>query len=97
MRWVRTWGSKLNALIARHPAIGEVRGIGLFWGVELVKNRTTRSRLIPTKDKVSGVPSACRLKSPQNDEEGVFVQAWVSHFVIAPPLIITKEEIRCTQ
>jgi len=24
---------------------------------------------------------------------GVFIQAWVSHFVIAPPLIITKEEI----
>jgi taurine--2-oxoglutarate transaminase len=26
-------------------------------------------------------------------KNGVFIQAWVSHFVIAPPLIITKEEI----
>jgi len=26
-------------------------------------------------------------------KKGVFVQAWVSHFVIAPPLIITKDEI----
>ena len=25
--------------------------------------------------------------------EGVMIQAWVSHFVIAPPLIVTKEEI----
>jgi taurine--2-oxoglutarate transaminase len=26
-------------------------------------------------------------------KNGVFVQAWLSHFVIAPPLIITQEEI----
>ena len=26
-------------------------------------------------------------------KKGVFIQAWVSHFVIAPPLIITREEI----
>jgi len=24
---------------------------------------------------------------------GVFIQAWMSHFVIAPPLIITKEQL----
>jgi taurine--2-oxoglutarate transaminase len=26
-------------------------------------------------------------------KNGVYLQAWISHFVIAPPLIITKEEI----
>ena len=26
-------------------------------------------------------------------KDGVFLQAWVSHFVIAPPLIITQKEI----
>jgi taurine--2-oxoglutarate transaminase len=26
-------------------------------------------------------------------KNGVFVQAWISHFVVAPPLIISKEEI----
>jgi taurine--2-oxoglutarate transaminase len=25
--------------------------------------------------------------------QGVAIQAWVSHFVIAPPLIVTKEEL----
>ena len=47
-------GSKLNALIARHPSIGEVRGLGLFWGVELVKNRTTKEPFNSYKDKVGG-------------------------------------------
>jgi taurine--2-oxoglutarate transaminase len=86
-------GSKLNALIARHPSIGEVRGLGLFWGVELVKNRTTKEPFNSYKDKVSGVPLLVDKVTAEMMKRGVFVQAWVSHFVIAPPLIITKEEI----
>ena len=31
----------------RHPSIGEVRGLGCFWGIELVKNRETREMLVP--------------------------------------------------
>ena len=34
----------LADLAERHPSIGEVRGLGLFWGLELVRNRETRSR-----------------------------------------------------
>ena len=32
-------GALLNGLAARHPSIGEVRGVGMFWGIELVKDR----------------------------------------------------------
>ena len=86
-------GSKLNALKAKHPSIGEVRGIGLFWGVELVKNRTTKEPFNSYKDKISGVPLLVDKVTAEMMKKGVFVQAWVSHFVLAPPLIITKEEI----
>ena len=37
----------LRALQDRHPSIGDVRGLGLFWGLELVRNRETREPLVP--------------------------------------------------
>ena len=36
----------LARLAAKHPSIGEVRGLGCFWGLELVKNRETREPLV---------------------------------------------------
>ena len=35
-------GPALADMAERHPSIGEVRGLGVFWAVELVKNRSTR-------------------------------------------------------
>ena len=43
----RCSSEKLHGLAAKHPSIGEVRGIGCFWGLELVKNRETREALVP--------------------------------------------------
>src|SRR5437667_7027635 len=37
---------QLRGLQDRHPSIGEVRGLGCFWGVELVKNRDSREPLV---------------------------------------------------
>ena len=86
-------GTKLNQLKAKHPSIGDVRGVGLFWGVELVKNQKTKEPFNTMADKVSGKPLLVDKVAAEMMKNGVFLQAWVSHFVIAPPLIITKEEI----
>jgi taurine--2-oxoglutarate transaminase len=40
-------GPSLAAIAERHPSVGEVRGLGVFWAVELVKDRTTREPLVP--------------------------------------------------
>src|SRR3954462_9889400 len=39
--------TELAALAARHPSIGDVRGLGCFWGLELVQDRETREPLDP--------------------------------------------------
>ena len=39
--------AELAKLLEKHPSIGEVRGLGCFWGLELVKNRETREPLVP--------------------------------------------------
>ncbi len=40
-------GPALHALAERHPSIGEVRGLGTFWALELVRDRDTREPLVP--------------------------------------------------
>ncbi len=86
-------GGKLNDLKAKHKSIGEVRGLGLFWAVDLVKDQKTKEPFNSYKDKISNVPLVVDKVSAEMMKNGVFQQAWVSHFIIAPPLIITKEEI----
>jgi taurine--2-oxoglutarate transaminase len=44
-------------------------------------------------DKVSGKQLLVDRVAAEMMKNGVFVQPWMSHFVIAPPLIITQEEI----
>ncbi len=86
-------GEKLHALKAKHPSIGEVRGLGLFWAVELVKDPVTKAPLNTMQDKVDGKVAVVEKVAGEMMKRGVTIQAWISHFVIAPPLIIEREEI----
>jgi taurine--2-oxoglutarate transaminase len=85
--------ARLNVLRSKHPSVGEVRGLGLFWAVELVMNQQTREPFNTYLDKVSGTPLLVDKVAAEMMKNGVFIQAWVSHFVIAPPLIISEKEI----
>ena len=40
-------GPELAAIAQRHPSVGEVRGLGVFWAVELVRDRATHEPLVP--------------------------------------------------
>lgn len=86
-------GNRLLALRDKHPCVGDVRGIGLFWAVEIVRNRSTKEPFNTYTDKVSGTPLTVDKVAAEMMNNGVYIQGWVSHFVIAPPLIITREEI----
>lgn len=86
-------GSRLNELKSRHPSVGDVRGLGLFWAVELVRDRETKEPFNTKLDKVSGRSLLVDKIAGEMMKKGVYVQAWLSHFVLAPPLIVTNEEI----
>jgi taurine--2-oxoglutarate transaminase len=84
---------KLEAVKAKHPSVGDVRGLGLFFAVEIVKNRATKQPFNTMRDKVEGKALVVDQIAAKMMAQGVSIQAWVSHFVIAPPLIVTKEEL----
>jgi len=86
-------GEKLKALAQDHPCIGEVRGLGLFWAVDLVKNRASKEPLNSMVDKLAGKPLVVDQVAAEMMKNGVAVAPWISHLVFAPPLIIEKQDI----
>lgn len=83
-------GRQLKALIAKHPAIGDVRGRGLFWGVELVKDRGTKEALERWNGPSSALANA--LKKALMDRDVYVFCRWNMLFV-APPLVVSPEEL----
>lgn len=86
-------GDKLRALAARHPSVGDVRGLGLFWALELVKDRATKEPFNVAQDKLLKRPMVVDAVVAELSKRGVTMMGWVSHLVVAPPLIITEEQI----
>lgn len=80
----------LNDLGEAHPAVGEVRSIGLFGIIELVKNRRTRQPLTPFN---AGSPEMTALRQNLLDN-GLFVYTHWNTILIIPPLIITPEQLQ---
>jgi taurine--2-oxoglutarate transaminase len=51
-------GPSLSDMAARHPSVGEVRGLGVFWAVELVADPATREPAPPAT--VAAVVAECK-------------------------------------
>ncbi|WP_411699499.1 aspartate aminotransferase family protein [Conyzicola sp.] len=74
----------LAELAAKHPIIGEVRGIGVFWALDLVYDRETR-------EPVSGVVIAQLKKELM--ARGLLPFAADNRIHVVPPCIVTPEEV----
>jgi taurine--2-oxoglutarate transaminase len=83
---------QLDALAAKHPSIGEVRGLGTFWGLELVKNRETREMLVPFNAAGEAAAPVARLQKAAL-ERGLYLMTHWNVVMVCPPLNITREEI----
>ncbi|KQU03756.1 hypothetical protein ASG56_09785 [Rhodococcus sp. Leaf7] len=86
-------GPGLTKLGEKHPSVGEVRGMGYFWAVELVKNPSTREPLIPfNASGADAAPMADVVAAAKS--RGLWPFAAGNRLQIAPPLITTEEDIR---
>jgi taurine---2-oxoglutarate transaminase len=84
--------TELAALAERHPSVGEVRGLGLFWGLEMVRDRATREPLVPFNAGGEAAAPMARLGKAAM-ERGLFMMTHFNMIVICPPLTITREEL----
>jgi taurine---2-oxoglutarate transaminase len=80
----------LNDLGEAHPSVGEVRSIGLFGIIELVKDRNTKEPLAPWNQSS---PEMNALKKYCLDK-GLFLYTHWHTVLIIPPLIITEEQLK---
>ncbi|MDR0530514.1 MAG: aminotransferase class III-fold pyridoxal phosphate-dependent enzyme [Oscillospiraceae bacterium] len=87
-------GKLLGALLeeqkAKHPCVGDVRYLGLFSAVELVKNRRTKEPLVPYGQPNQTMPRIFALLR----ERGFSTYGRENNINITPPLIITPQQLR---
>lgn len=85
--------NELNALQEEHACLGEVRGAGVHWVLELVKNKDTREPMGPFNqpftEPMAKVAAALR-------ERGISTFAKWNWIFYCPPLIITEAEVQET-
>jgi taurine--2-oxoglutarate transaminase len=85
-------GPGLRELAERHPSVGEVRGLGVFWALELVRDRHTREPLVPFNaagadaKPMSDFAAACKAR-------GLWPFTHFNRTHVVPPCTTTAEEV----
>ncbi len=86
-------GPALHELAARHPSVGEVRGLGVFWALELVRDRATREPLVPYNASgqdaapMGAFAAACK-------KEGLWPFVNMNRTHVVPACTITEAEAK---
>ncbi|MFF5083798.1 aspartate aminotransferase family protein [Actinoplanes sp. NPDC000266] len=82
----------LASLFEKHPSVGEVRGLGVFWAIELVRDRETREPLVPfnaggaAAGPMNEVAAACK-------ERGLWPFTHFNRVHVAPPCTVSAAEV----
>ncbi|MEM2776752.1 MAG: aspartate aminotransferase family protein [Candidatus Bathyarchaeia archaeon] len=92
---VKTMGNYLSKRLKElesHKSVGDIRGLGLFWQLELVKDRKTKEPFrSPTKKYEETIIN--KIAKYLFEEKNVYIPADKFGIWIVPPLIVNKEEI----
>ncbi|MES2003458.1 MAG: aminotransferase class III-fold pyridoxal phosphate-dependent enzyme [Bacteroidota bacterium] len=83
---------RVEAMKAQHPSIGDFRNTGLLGCIELVKNRETKEPMAPFNAKPDEMVIMNKVAA-KIKELGMYTFVRWNYIFIAPPLIITKEQI----
>ncbi|MFI7744793.1 aspartate aminotransferase family protein [Kocuria rhizosphaericola] len=84
------FGPGLREIAQRHPSVGDVRGTGCFWAVELVKDRTTKEPLAP----YGGSSPAMTELVAALKAAGLLPFANFNRIHVVPPLNISEADAR---
>ncbi len=85
--------AELPELADDHPSVGELRGLGLLWGLELVRDRETREPLVPYAAAGEAAQPMAALRRAAMDR-GLHLFTHGSLIFVAPPLIVGRDELR---
>jgi taurine--2-oxoglutarate transaminase len=83
---------RLEKIRERHPSVGDVRGLGLFWAIELVRDRATREMLVPynaagaAAKPMAEVAAACK-------ERGLWPFTHFNRVHVVPPCVTTAADL----
>jgi taurine--2-oxoglutarate transaminase len=83
-------GPGLAELADKHPVIGEVRGLGVFWALDLVTDRSTREPLAPyggTSEAMGALTKGCMSR-------GLLPFANFNRLHVVPPCVVTEAEAK---
>ena len=86
-------GPALAEMAARHPSVGEVRGLGVFWAIELVRDQETREPLVPynasgpANAPMAEFAGACK-------DRGLWPFVHFNRTHVVPPITISDDEMR---
>lgn len=84
--------AELHRLAEKHPSIGDIRGKGMFNGIELVKNRETREPLVPFAAKGPDAGPMTEMMGFAMDA-GLYLSFFSNVIRLTPPLNISEEDL----
>ncbi|NQE92004.1 aspartate aminotransferase family protein [Nocardia terpenica] len=86
-------GKGLHDLATRHPSVGEARGLGFFWALELVRDRATREPLVPFAAAGPAAEPMAAVVAAAKDR-GLWPFPAGNRLQLAPPLTTSADELR---
>ncbi|MEP7055650.1 MAG: aspartate aminotransferase family protein [Actinomycetota bacterium] len=86
-------GPELAALAEKHPCVGEARGLGVFWALDLVRDPATREPLVPYNASGTAAAPMAELAKACKDR-GLWPFVHFNRMHVVPPITISADEVR---